>query len=189
MARKRRNKPATDAAEAQNLIERCICGDETAWRGFVRLYTPLIKAPINHILSRGEDRHDIEVDDVVQNVYLRLLKNNRRPLRNFDPACAGLPTYLSQIARSTTLDALKRPHLATEPLDDQSYQRQPQLTTHAMSAMPLHILSPRERVVIELMYLKHLSVREIAERLQIAEVTVRVTKWKAIRKMRARCSP
>ena len=56
-------------------------------------------------------------DDLTQDVFLRLVRNEYRLLKSFDPARASLTTFLTIVARSTTLDHLRRRRLETVPLD------------------------------------------------------------------------
>ena len=49
-----------------------------------------------------------EVEDLTQEVFLRLCKDDFRLLRSYDPARAGLSTWITIVARSTARDALRR---------------------------------------------------------------------------------
>jgi RNA polymerase sigma factor (sigma-70 family) len=78
-------------------------GDGVAWEGFVRRYGGLIVAAVRGVAPVPGD-----VEDLTQDVFLRLCKDDFRLLRSYDPGRAGLSTWLTIVARSTARDAAKR---------------------------------------------------------------------------------
>ena len=95
------------------LVGALIAGRKPAWDGFVERYAGLIVSAIRRVIGPGG-----EVDDIAQDVFLRLCKDDYRLLRQFDPARAGLTTWLTIVARSVAHDAIRRRRAPTQTLDD-----------------------------------------------------------------------
>ena len=158
-----------------------IGGDKAAWDSFVTRYAGLIVSAVRRVVSSGD-----EVDDIVQDVFLRLCKDDYRLLRQYDPARAGLTTWLTIVARSVAHDALRRRRAPTQTLDD---------TPEAALAVapriretvkiPEGLLSPRQQLVLTMLYDREMEVAEIAEALAVDAQTVRSTHHKALTKLRA----
>jgi len=98
------------------ILDACLdTGSEAAWTAFVRRFQPLIAASVSRVARRYGGASPALVDDLVQETYLKLCKDNCRCLRDFkathDEAIFG---YLKVIATSVALDyfrartALKR---------------------------------------------------------------------------------
>ncbi|HEY3917986.1 MAG TPA: sigma-70 family RNA polymerase sigma factor [Stellaceae bacterium] len=166
----------TDAVDLQALIR----GEKTAWNGFVRRYAGLILSAV-----RGTARHGIDVEDIVQEVFTRLCKDDFRLLKTYDAARAGLSTWLTIVARSTARDMQRRRQPALTPID-----AVPEMLL-AVTAEPKEklrlpdgLLSPRQKLVLTLLYEREMEVAEIAAALGIDPQTVRSTHHKAMLKLR-----
>lgn len=155
-------------------------GDKGAWDGFVRRYAGLIVSAV-----RAVAREQADVEDLVQEVFLRLCKDGFRLMRNYDPTRAGLSTWLTIVARSTARDVLRRRQLPSTPIE---------AVPEAMLAVapktverlkyPDTLLSPRQKLVLSLIYERELDVAEIATTLGVDPQTVRSTHHKAMLKLR-----
>ncbi len=166
-------------AESVDLASLCQ-GDKDAWDGFVRRYAGLIVSAV-----RGVAREQGDAEDLVQEVFLRLCKDGFRLLRTYDPARAGLSTWLTIVARSTARDVLRRRQLPSTPID---------AVPEAMMAVmpktaerlkyPDTLLSPRQKLVLAMIYDRDLDVAEIAQTLGVDPQTVRSTHHKAMLKLR-----
>ena len=168
-----------------DLVANCLRGDQDAWRTFVDRYARVIFAAVRHVLSRrGSSEHGGRVEDVTQEVFLRLVREDYRLLRAFDPDRATLVTYLTIISRSTALDAIRRHGVQTISID---HAPDPVLRTHDPPDavdIPQGLLSPRQRLVLGMLFDRQMSVAEAANVLGIDAQTVRSTKHKAISKLR-----
>ncbi|MCX5816563.1 MAG: sigma-70 family RNA polymerase sigma factor [Proteobacteria bacterium] len=58
-------------------IERCLAGDGDAWKGFVKDFAPLGK----NILLRSFDFKPVEQDDILQNVFVKLVNGGFKHFR------------------------------------------------------------------------------------------------------------
>ena len=155
-------------------------GDKRAWDGFVRRYAGLLLAAV-----RPAARPGIEIEDIVQEVFTRLCKDDFRLLKTYDSTRAGLSTWLTIVARSTARDMQRRrqPHIT--PLDSVpevmlSVTAEPQEKLR----LPEGLLSPRQKLVLTLLYEREMEVAEIAAALGIDPQTVRSTHHKAMLKLR-----
>jgi RNA polymerase sigma factor (sigma-70 family) len=158
-----------------------IDGSKAAWDGFVTRYAGLIVAAVRRVVGPGG-----EVDDIVQDVFLRLCKDDYRLLRQYDPARAGLTTWLTIVARSVAHDAIRRRRAPTQTLDDTpetAFAVEPRLPETVK--IPPGLLSPRQQLVLTMLYDREMEVGEIAQALAIDAQTVRSTHHKALIKLRA----
>jgi RNA polymerase sigma factor (sigma-70 family) len=163
-------------------LDQLLRGERGAWEGFVRRYAGLVIAAV-----RGVAREAAEIEDLTQEVFLRLCKDDFRLLRGYDPARAGLSTWITIVARSTARDAMRRHrpvsvpietvpegHLAVEPVEPVRKLK-----------LPEALLSPRQREILTMLYDREMEVSEVAATLRIDPQTVRSAHHKAMIKLRA----
>src|SRR6202022_3405397 len=93
-------------------LEALARGERGAWEAFVRRYAGLVVAAV-----RGVAREAGEVEDLVQEVFVRLCRDEFRLLRTYDPARARLSTWITIIARSTARDAMRRHRPVVVPIE------------------------------------------------------------------------
>jgi RNA polymerase sigma-70 factor (ECF subfamily) len=174
-------------------LKACCRGDPQAWHAFVQSYGHIIYAAVQRTFrARGRITHrGATVDDVAQDVFVRLVKEDFRLLRSFDPRKASLSTWLTLVARSTTIDHLRKAHDPTIPIDESlSASAPPRAPSAALAgetilpAFPPDLLSPRQKLVLDMSFDQQRTVPEIARALSIDEQTVRSTRHKAIEKLR-----
>lgn len=167
-------------------FKRLVHGDKAAWDTFVERTSPIVYAAIRKLLVmyRGAVQ-DADAQEIYQNVFLRLIKDDFRLLKMYDPAKSSLGTWLTIVARSAALDYVRRLRPATTPLDDEIAASPP---TRATASEPLDLpeglLSPRRRLVLVLLFERDMDIEEIAQLLRVEAQTVRSTKHKAIEKLR-----
>jgi len=172
-------------------LKSCLEGDKQAWDALVRRYAGLVYSAVRRIMqagSQGITREDLE--DTVQDVFVRLLKDDYRLLRRFDPEKASFTTYLTVIARSVALDNVKKRKLPTVDLQPEVAES---LSDHSpitheqdkqASDLPLHLLTGRQKLVLKLLYDREMPVSEAAKLLNVDEQTIRSTKHKALTRLR-----
>lgn len=81
-------------------------GEPDAWRAFVTAAGPLIRGVIWQLLARAGRADDVA--DVLQEVFVRLVRDDFSVLRRYDPARARLGTWLGVVATSTAVDWLRK---------------------------------------------------------------------------------
>jgi RNA polymerase sigma factor (sigma-70 family) len=163
-------------------LDELLRGENDAWEAFVRRYAGLVVAAV-----RGVAREAAEVEDLAQEVFLRLCKDNFRLLRSFDPARAGLSTWITIVARSTARDAMRRHRPVSVPIDAVPEGRlaiDPVEPVRKLK-LPEALLSPRQRQILTMLYDREMDVSEVAAELGIDPQTVRSAHHKAMIKLRA----
>ena len=163
-------------------VEALARGEKGAWEAFVRRYAGLVVAAV-----RGVGREAAEVEDLVQEVFLRLCKDDFRLLRSYDPTRAQLSTWVTIIARSTARDALRRHRPVVVPIEAVPEGRlavDPVEPVRPLK-LPEALLSPRQREILTMLYDREMEVAEVATALGINRQTVRSAHHKAMVKLRA----
>jgi RNA polymerase sigma factor (sigma-70 family) len=163
-------------------LDGLLRGEKGAWETFVRRYAGLVVAAV-----RGVAREAAEVEDLAQEVFLRLCKDNFRLLRSYDPARAGLSTWITIVARSTARDAIRRYRPILVPIEAVPEGRlaiDPVEPVHKLK-LPETLLSPRQREILTMLYDREMEVSEVAAALGIDPQTVRSAHHKAMVKLRA----
>ena len=157
-------------------------GDGAAWQAFVRRYGGLIVAAVRGIaLMQGD------IEDLTQEVFVRLCKDDFRLLRSYDPARASLSTWITIVARSTARDGLRRRRPESVPIDavpEAQLAIDPVEPVEKLK-LPEALLSPRQREILAMLYDREMEVAEIARALGIDPQTVRSAHHKAMLKLRA----
>lgn len=173
------------------LLEQCFKGDRKAWDDFVQRYTPYIYAAVKRIVaSHISDPSPQLIDDIVQDVFIRLLKNDMKYLRTHDPSRCKLSTWVTIVARSTAIDALRRRKPPSEPLENQLiFQAAPgespeEAAIEDAISLPEGVLSERQELVLHLLFDRGLETAEAARVLGVDPQSIRSTKYKAIKKLR-----
>jgi DNA-directed RNA polymerase specialized sigma24 family protein len=163
-------------------LEALARGEKGAWEAFVRRYAGLVVAAV-----RGVAREAAEVEDLVQEVFLRLCRDDFRLLRTYDPARAQLSTWITIVARSTARDALRRHRPVVVPIEAVPEYRlavDPVEPVRPLK-LPEALLSPRQREILTMLYDREMEVAEVATALGIDRQTVRSAHHKAMVKLRA----
>jgi RNA polymerase sigma factor (sigma-70 family) len=164
------------------LIEALTRGENGAWEAFVRRYAGLIVAAVRTIA-----REPGEVEDLTQEVFLRLCKNDFRLLKSYDPARAGMSTWITIVARSTARDAMRRHRPVAVPIEavPEGLLAVDPVEPVRKLKLPEALLSPRQREILAMLYDRDMEVAEIAASLGIDRQTVRSAHHKAMLKLRA----
>lgn len=162
-----------------------VAGNKAAWDGFVRRYAGLIVSAVRTLVREGT-----EAEDVLQEVFVRLCKDDFRLLKTYDPARAGLSTWLTIVARSTARDMQRRHRPPQSALDDVPERLLAVSDVHVEPLkLPKDLLSPRQQLVLTMLYERDMDVAEIAQALGVDPQTVRSTHHKAMLKLRAHFRP
>jgi RNA polymerase sigma factor (sigma-70 family) len=170
-------------------LKGCVNGDKGAWDAFVREAAPIIFAAVQRTLGQHQPaRVAREAEDLAQDVFLRLVERDCRLLRTYDPARASLSTWLTLVARSTVLNRLRKRDAAV-PLTEEHERSLAAREEAAGGAgkgieVPEGLLSPRQHLVLRLLFEREMTVEEAAATLGVDAQTIRSTKHKAIARLR-----
>ena len=164
------------------LPDALLRGEKAAWDAFVRRYGGLVVAAVRGVASVYGD-----IEDLTQDVFVRLCKDDFRLLRSYDPVRASLSTWITIVARSTARDRLRRRRPESVPIDavpEAQLAIDPVEPVEKLK-LPEALLSPRQREILAMLYDREMEVAEIARALGIDPQTVRSAHHKAMLKLRA----
>ena len=177
----------------KTLIAGCVRGEKAAWDSFVLHYSNLVYHTIKKTLSlhHAETRADL-VEDLYQEFFLSLLRNEYKKLRQFRGAHGcSLPNWLRILAARLTIDFLRKQAPTsgevagsmsrhgpdpTEPLLNEQQER--------LLNQAIQTLSPRDRVLLDLCYRQALASEQIATLLKTSVSAVYAQKSRALEKIR-----
>jgi RNA polymerase sigma factor (sigma-70 family) len=169
-------------ADRADPLAALLAGDKRSWDAFVRRYAALIVAAVRGVAASSGD-----IEDLSQEVFVRLCKDDFRLLRTYDSTRASLSTWITIVARSTARDAMRRRRPDSVPID---LVAEVHLKIDAVEPLPKlklpeALLSPRQREILGMLYDGEMDVAEIAVALGIDRQTVRSAHHKAMLKLRA----
>src|SRR5258708_6549251 len=154
---------AGERGGASGDLAALIGGEKAAWDRFVRRYAALIMAAVRGVAGDGA-----EAEDLCQEVFMRLCKDDFRLLKTYDATRAGLTTWLTIVARSTARGALRRRRIRGVPIEDvpEAALAVPAVEPAEKLRLPEELLSPRQREILALLYDGDMEVAEIAVKLK-----------------------
>jgi RNA polymerase sigma factor (sigma-70 family) len=172
-------------------LNGCCKGRKVAWDAFVKQTAPLVYAAVKRTL-RAWNHTQQDIEDRVQDVYVKLLADECRLLKTYDDKRASLSTWLTLVARSTTRDALQKRRIETVPIANQDgsapsfIPATPSAQSNANGILlpQFDCLTERQREVLAMLFEQNMTVEEAAARLEVDPQTVRSTKHKALTRLR-----
>lgn len=183
------------------LVRRCADGDGRAWEAFVDRYGPLLQALARRMLARriGRVVADPDVDEVVAEVFLALLRRDRQLLHRYDPRWR-VATYLGVICRTAVSRRLGRRRRTWSGLDHAaelparlppdtplaSLTGDERADVRARLEEEMTELSPRDRLLLKLRYFDGLDYRALAVALAVRPASVGPLLSRARRRLAAR---
>ncbi len=177
---------AKGAAYAQRseaeLVQDCRAGDQHAFAELVRRY----KREILRLAARFCDAND-EADDLGQEIFCSAYKH----LPKFRGQ-SSFRTWLHRIASNACVDHLRRQERLRQRRGPMPEADQAPCGRHTNGAMESRLdcrrilahLSPKDRLVITLLYMEGYSVQETADLSGLNPATVRVRAFRAKAKLR-----
>ncbi len=181
----RKTEPDADFDQAA-----LVAGEEKAWGRFIARFTRVVASAIRTVPGVGLPGRG-ESGDLVQDVFVKLLADERRLLKAYDPARAAPATWLTIVARSIARDRLRakqRPGVPIEDVPEAAFAVDPILPAEKIE-IPAGLLSPRQELILSLLYDQDMDVADAAAFLNIEAQTVRSMHHKALLKLRAHFVP
>ena len=195
-----KNKKRFGFPDERKLLAQCLAQDKMAWDTFVERYNRLISHAIFQTLKRYSCVPENQlVEDLFHTVFLSLIENNCKKLRQFRWQCK-LSTWLQVIAVRVTIDYLRnqskplslsgktieetslKERLANgNPLPDELIELKEEKEIFEQIKIALN---SRERFFIELYYIRELSPAEISRILKTTENNVYQLKSRVREKMK-----
>ena len=167
--------PSSDAIE--DLIQRCLSGDQRAWELIVQQYW----RKVFNIAYKFVGKHD-EAEDLTQDIFLKIF----RSLSTFDRR-ANFQTWLISVSRNLCIDHYRSVRKERETIDRDVDANELSPTSHDPG--PIAALEQRDRVTllrhalaelpdtlrtaVLMRDIQELSYQEIADRLHLPEGTVK----------------
>jgi len=168
-------------------LEQLLQGDEREWQVFTHRVTPVIYSAARKILeTRHGHAQPGDIYEIVQEVFMILVKDDYRTLRSFCPERARITTWLTVIAMRRAVKYADQLKKAPQPADVSRYGE----SAHAPDTpacdieIPEKLLTPRQRLVMKMFYDRDMSVEEISRVLNISAQSVRSTRHKALQRLR-----
>ncbi len=177
---------STASDPGDDLVARLVRGDQSAWNGFVQRYSRVIYGAIYKVLSARGRASDDDAVDVAQDVFVRICKDDFRLLKRYEPERSAITTWLTVVSTSVTKDYLRKKRAVNVPLDEMPAELvsvAPVMPEEKLQ-FPEGLLSPRQTLVLQMLFEQDLDVSEVAEILEIDPQTVRSTQHKALVKLR-----
>jgi RNA polymerase sigma-70 factor, ECF subfamily len=168
------------------LLNAVLEGDRVAGHSFVQRYTFTIESCVRSVFHRRRlSVTEDDVRDMVSDIWVSLLEDDKKPLRRFDPARdIRVATWISLLARNKIIDRLRTTHECTVSLRDMTGVLEAPATAplpaeeleerecQALANQALQDLRPKERRFLEAWYVKKSTPEEIARELNISVATV-----------------
>ena len=165
------------AAPIDQLIERCLAGDQQAWETIVQQN----RRRVFNVAYKFVGKHD-EAEDLTQDIFLKLFKS----LDTFDRR-ANFQTWLISVSRNLCIDHYRRVRKERETMAREvdaadlmpvSKERSPhghveQVDLRRLIKEALAALPPALAEAVTMRDLQEYSYQEIADKLQLPEGTVK----------------
>lgn len=180
-------------------VTRFIRGDRNAARSMLRRLTPVIQSRVRSTLRRRSS--SLSPDDVVQEVWVTLMQDDKRLLRRYDPARGcSLEGYVGGIADRVTSDAVRRSRagkrdvartisgLPSQVEDARGAVDRPILDRDLLERLFAHleeVLPRKGRLVLRCVFGDGLSTRETADALGVSQQVVHNWKFRIRKDARA----
>src|SRR5687768_950258 len=162
---------------SDEIIERCLNGDQAAWEAIVRLYW----RKVFNVAYKFVGRHDM-AEDLTQDVFLKLYKS----LDTFDRR-ANFQTWLISVSRNLCIDHYRSVRKERETINRDVDAADLHPVSHDTAAdakleqrdrvvllrQALDKLAPTLRTAVMLRDIQELTYQEIADQLHLPEGTVK----------------
>ncbi len=167
----------TEPQPIDDIIQRCLGGDQAAWESIVRLHW----RKVFNIAYKFVGKHD-EAEDLTQDVFLKIFKS----LNTFDRR-ANFQTWLISVSRNLCIDHYRsvRKERETMNRDVDPNDLSPVSTTASPYAqielrdrvtllrLALDKLAPTLRTAVMMRDIQEMTYQEIADSLDLPEGTVK----------------
>ncbi|MEZ7196807.1 RNA polymerase sigma factor [Pseudodesulfovibrio karagichevae] len=159
--------------------------DEISYESLFNEHSRLIyKLIINFVKSRNINLQTSEIDDIYQEIALKIFKNDY--ISRYNDEKSSFITWLNIICRTTAIDYYRKKLRWMESvLTDAPPRSSEGGLEAAMFSLPAGVLTDRQAEVITLFYKEGLIACEIAQRLGITPPTVRSIKFQALDRLRS----
>jgi len=147
--------------DSEQLITRCLAGDEEAWHSFVHRYAPRVQGAVVELRRAIPDRKagNIDPGELTEDVFQALIEDDFRRLRSAGPPY-DLEPWLLLVARRLLLKRLRLSPDRASGIHEESPERN--LVRDELSDLP-----PSEQVIIFCFFFEGVGYRALAEHSQM----------------------
>ncbi len=179
----------------RNLLRRCLAEEPGAWKDFVDRFIGLFTHVIHHTAHGRSIRvSDSDVDDLLSEVFLVLLANDYRVLRNFR-GNSSLATYLTVVSRRVVVKKMVERRMAEalghvstrsklESIPEEPTRQQQMVDDQEEIQNMIKQLPPADARIVEQYHLQGKSYQQISSDLDIPENSIGPTLSRARNRMR-----
>jgi RNA polymerase sigma-70 factor (ECF subfamily) len=170
------------------LLARCIQREPGAWVEFVDRFKGTVQALARRSLKlHGHAPDEPELEDIVQEVFVAVIRRDFRLLKNYDPTYT-VKTYLGVITRTEVHRFLRRRRPLATPAEEieASSAVAPSSAETAADAEEKEVLlraldelPQRDAEILKLRFLREMDYRAIAGTMNIPEASVGQTLFRA----------
>jgi RNA polymerase sigma factor (sigma-70 family) len=182
------------------LIDALRTGSGAAWAEMVGLYLKLVYHVVRKTLALyGRGRAEEDVEDITHDLFQSLVRDGYRALASIREPY-DLKAWLAISARRRAIDFVRRKRVPALSLDEaregrdrtladavaspETAPEDPARAEHRYAVnQSLAALNPRERLVVQLFYLKGKKYREIAAITGVNQNSISPTLMRAVEKM------
>ena len=165
--------------DINRLISHCIDhNSKESWQEFVSITTPFIHHAIHATCQKYNIYVNRYTEDITQEVFLKIMNNDRKLLKQFNPSRASWSTWIQKITVNTTIDFLRA---LPKDTPNQYYADSVAIPPDCIYKLQLQdikahldtLLTKTERKIFELYYEKEESISKISTLLSMNTITVR----------------
>ncbi|MCA9007219.1 MAG: sigma-70 family RNA polymerase sigma factor [Planctomycetaceae bacterium] len=177
------------------MLRRCLAEEPGAWKDFVDRFIGLFTHVIHHTAHARSIRvTDNDVDDLLSEVFLVLLANDYRVLRNFR-GNSSLATYLTVVSRRVVVKKMVERRMAEalghvstkskmEYVSEEHARHQQAVDDQEEIQNMIRQLPPADAQIVEQYHLQGKSYQQISSELDIPENSIGPTLSRARNRMR-----
>lgn len=158
------------------------------WDNFFVNYSNLIYSNIRRtFLHYNFQFVNEDIEDCYSSITIKILSQKKQIENNYNEEKSKFTTYISVLCTNRTIDYLNANKYKYSHVGEQEsllIANDEGLMLDIDKFLESGVLSDREKLVLKLFYMKELTSKEIANILKISDNTVRVTKKKAIDKLK-----
>jgi len=180
------------------LVERLTAGDSDAWAEFIERYRRLIYSAIVRANARFHAQWDeTTMEEIFEEALFKLVRRRGKALASWKGECK-LETWIYRIARNVCVDTLRKQVHRRECDEPGQQDGEPDRSTALSTASDVgrrdlrmsldqaieRTLSPKEALVVRLIYFEGFTYREVADRLGMTVGAMSGFVYRALAKLR-----
>lgn len=186
----------------REFVQKCVKGDKSAWDEFVDKYSRLIYSYIHNVLKiKGSILTKDNINDLFQEIFLSLIKDNFKKLRSFKARNrCSLASWLRQVVINYTIDYIRklRPAVSLDEENDDEFSLKEILTDGSPSVTDtlnqkeqfkylkdcIERLNTDEKYFLELYINRGLSLEELKDHFKLSRPAIDMRKSRIIDRLR-----